>query len=197
MQKKENLRTKQKLETRRKLMDAAIDLFMSRGYEAVSLEQVAEHAQIHVQTLYRHFKNKSMLACAYFDSGIDQIIYQLDRVSPQQDAYRVWKKSSLSGLNSIVNGANSLQLFQMIHANPELLAHNLSYARKVEDKLTEVLQKQEDRLHLNPHVSRLLAASMTTAYRESHYSWIYSDGKVSSVDMLNEYFEVIEKIFDL
>lgn len=45
--------------TRRKITDAATELFVQDGYSATTLEQVAARAGVAVQTVYFHFGNKS------------------------------------------------------------------------------------------------------------------------------------------
>ena len=47
--------------TRRRIIDAAAELFVERGYGATMLDQVAERAGVAVQTVYFHFGNKSTL----------------------------------------------------------------------------------------------------------------------------------------
>jgi AcrR family transcriptional regulator len=47
--------------TRRKIIAAATELFVARGYAATKLEDVATRAQVAVQTVYFHFANKRTL----------------------------------------------------------------------------------------------------------------------------------------
>jgi len=47
--------------TRRRIIDAAAELFLERGYGATMLDQVAERAGVAVQTVYFHFGNKATL----------------------------------------------------------------------------------------------------------------------------------------
>ena len=44
--------------TRRRIVDAAADLFVEHGYGATTLEQIAARAGVAVQTVYFHFGNK-------------------------------------------------------------------------------------------------------------------------------------------
>lgn len=57
-------RQQRKEETHRSLIRSAQALFAEQGYRQTTLEQIAEHAGLHVQTLYRHFANKIELATA-------------------------------------------------------------------------------------------------------------------------------------
>lgn len=44
--------------TRRRIADAALDLFSTRGYAATSLQAIADAASLHVQTIYQTFGSK-------------------------------------------------------------------------------------------------------------------------------------------
>ena len=57
-------RTLKKNLNREKLAIAAVITFSRNGYPNTPLKEVADHAGVHVQTLYKQFKNKEELAIA-------------------------------------------------------------------------------------------------------------------------------------
>jgi AcrR family transcriptional regulator len=52
--------------TRQKLMNAAVDLFLSVGYHNVSVREITEYAGVGKGTFYVHFASKRDLLLAYF-----------------------------------------------------------------------------------------------------------------------------------
>ncbi len=54
-------RAREKSETRDKILDAARDLFISEGYDGVSMRQVAEKIEYSPTAIYVHFKDKDDL----------------------------------------------------------------------------------------------------------------------------------------
>ncbi|MFC5823060.1 TetR/AcrR family transcriptional regulator [Nonomuraea insulae] len=56
-----SLRERRRAETRRTLQAHAIRLFMARGYDATTINDVAQAAGVSVMTLYRHFTTKEDL----------------------------------------------------------------------------------------------------------------------------------------
>lgn len=54
-------RAAKKLELRRKIRSAAIDLFTARGYAETTVEEVAAAADVSPMTVYRHFGTKESL----------------------------------------------------------------------------------------------------------------------------------------
>ncbi|GAB3128317.1 TetR/AcrR family transcriptional regulator [Streptomyces calidiresistens] len=54
-------RERKKAATRRKIADAALRLFLERGYEAVGIRDVAAEADVAVTTVFSHFASKEAL----------------------------------------------------------------------------------------------------------------------------------------
>jgi AcrR family transcriptional regulator len=55
------LRERKKLRTRAAILDAALDLFEEQGYEATTIDQIAERAEVAPATLFRYFPSKAEL----------------------------------------------------------------------------------------------------------------------------------------
>lgn len=54
-------RERKKAQTRKSLADAALELFLDRGYDQVSVKEVADAADVSVTTLFKHFPSKEAL----------------------------------------------------------------------------------------------------------------------------------------
>ena len=54
-------RERKKAATRQALADAALELFLQRGFDAVTVAEVAEAADVSVTTLFKHFPSKEAL----------------------------------------------------------------------------------------------------------------------------------------
>lgn len=62
-------RERKKAATRQALADAALNLFLERGYDQVSIRDIAEAADVSTTTLFKHFPGKEALV---FDEDSDQ-----------------------------------------------------------------------------------------------------------------------------
>ena len=94
-------RTEKKNKNRELLLDAADRLFATKGYQHTTLTDVAEKAGLHVQTLYKHFKNKDELASASATTAIGHLIEHFDGAREDQTTFDVWRafiSDSLTGL---------------------------------------------------------------------------------------------------
>lgn len=54
-------RERKKTQTRKALADAALDLFLERGYDSVGVREVADAADVSVTTLFKYFPSKEAL----------------------------------------------------------------------------------------------------------------------------------------
>jgi len=57
-------RERKKLATRRSIADHALSLFLQRGFDAVTVAEIAEAADVAVSTVFKHFPNKEAIAFA-------------------------------------------------------------------------------------------------------------------------------------
>jgi AcrR family transcriptional regulator len=62
-------RERKKAATRQALADAALELFLERGYDQVSIRDIAEAADVSTTTLFKHFSGKEALV---FDEAQDR-----------------------------------------------------------------------------------------------------------------------------
>ncbi len=60
--------------TRAKISDAATRLFMERGYEDVSMADIAAAADVAVRTIYLHFDSKAAMALDYIDRWTERFV---------------------------------------------------------------------------------------------------------------------------
>src|SRR3979409_1068052 len=61
-------------ERRRQLLDAALEVFVSQGYHAAAMDDIAERAGVSKPVLYQHFPGKLELYLALLDQSCDTII---------------------------------------------------------------------------------------------------------------------------
>ncbi len=60
--------------TRRRLLDAALQMFSDRGVDATTIEDITEGADVGKGTFYRHFSNKDEVVLALVEDSVDQLV---------------------------------------------------------------------------------------------------------------------------
>src|SRR5260370_1060993 len=61
-------------ERRRQLLDAALAVFVSQGYRAAAMDEIAERAGVSKPVLYQHFPGKLELYLALLDESVDTLV---------------------------------------------------------------------------------------------------------------------------
>lgn len=68
--------------TQREIADVAVDLFATHGFDAVSVDDVAEAAGISRRTLFRYYASKNAILWGDFDAHLDRLQALLGAVDP-------------------------------------------------------------------------------------------------------------------
>ncbi|MEQ8750170.1 MAG: helix-turn-helix domain-containing protein, partial [Amphiplicatus sp.] len=71
-------RERKKLETRLKILDAALTLMAERGYDGVRVEEICERADVANATFFLHFPTKAALISAFNEQVSQKIAERLE-----------------------------------------------------------------------------------------------------------------------
>jgi AcrR family transcriptional regulator len=63
-----------RLARRRQLLDAAMEVFVARGYHAAAMDEIAERAGVSKPVLYQHFPGKQELYLALLDESVGRLV---------------------------------------------------------------------------------------------------------------------------
>ena len=74
------LRARQKEKRKQAIMEAAAKLFQAQGFNAASMEDIAEAAELSVGTVYNYFKTKAEIGLAIYQADRDLVQGATDRV---------------------------------------------------------------------------------------------------------------------
>ena len=64
---------KRSVEKRERLNAAALRLFAEKGYEATSIEDIAQHAHLAIGSYYQHYRSKRQLLLALMDELLEKL----------------------------------------------------------------------------------------------------------------------------
>jgi len=66
--------------TRRRILDAALDVFRKRGFEAATMREIASAAGVALGAAYYYFDSKDGLVMAFYEQAQQEIAPELDRI---------------------------------------------------------------------------------------------------------------------
>jgi AcrR family transcriptional regulator len=128
------LRQEQARSTRLRIVEAARRLFVTRGYNAVTMDEIAREAGVAYQTVYAVFGNKlsvarEMIWTSFEVEGIDDLIGEAKTSTDPE----VWLRSGARIARLISERLGILLRFMQESGDPELLAEY----QKVENRRFE------------------------------------------------------------
>jgi AcrR family transcriptional regulator len=69
----ENLRERKKAETRAALMYAALELFTEHGFDRITIDQIADKANVAPRTFFRYFDSKAAACFGFVGAALDEV----------------------------------------------------------------------------------------------------------------------------
>ena len=171
--------TRKRLATRQSISDAATRLFFERGFDEVTIDEIAEAADVSRMTVFNHFSRKEDMFFDLDDEARRAMLNALDArgrtVSPVE-ALRLFVHRAVVEENQYANilQPESYKFMATIRASESLKAR----ARAIRDELSDALAKALARCVKRPEsdpaaalAASLLVATWTVALNEAHNAY--------------------------
>ncbi|NDZ80789.1 TetR family transcriptional regulator [Streptomyces sp. SID10853] len=112
-------RERKKAATRQKIADAALRLFLERGYDAVGIRDVAAEADVAVTTLFSHFASKEALVFEQ-DDTFEQRLTQAATGRPPHASLIPALHKAIQALVQHCTADSAAPIWHMIDTSPAL-----------------------------------------------------------------------------
>src|SRR5437899_854162 len=146
-------RERKKLRTREALIDAAFKQFAERGFEATTVEEIADEVDVSSRTFFRYFSSKEDVILTFHEEQFARIVEALCARPPEEPVITALRRAIVSVAESYERGdggtdASRLQcILEMSSQSPSVLARTLEHAQKKQSTLTRILA---DRMGVDP-----------------------------------------------
>lgn len=190
------LRQRKKAKTREAIISAASKLFSSQGFDATTLDQIADLAEVHKQTVFRYFPSKQSIALARNIELLE--IFERDVQSPERKGSVVeyWREYIEFTSNFFKPYTSEVRRFQeLVLESPTLQAHHLEIHRRLESGLVTALAKEAGR---DPRTDlyAICLGSMLVAMNRIIYAEVVRGELKKPLDEASlEAMDFVEKIF--
>ncbi|WP_152531311.1 TetR/AcrR family transcriptional regulator [Mycobacterium sp. UM_CSW] len=131
-----SLRERKKLDARRQVLQVANKMFRKYGYDAVTLEQIADACVMSVRTILRYFNTKEALALAGEHELLESFRAQLG--VRETDAVTCWRNFRNETL-PLMETPESRERMRAIYETPPLLAEFLRIGEGYQQCLTAAI----------------------------------------------------------
>jgi AcrR family transcriptional regulator len=172
------LRERKKLRTRAQLTDAAIRLFTDRGFDATTVEDIAEAVEVSPRTFFRYFDSKEDVVVRLFDDTGQQLRAML-AARPTEEPPFTAVRAALGSLVQLYTAQADRVLaikrlaFGTSAIRAALLDRQAQWENGMTDELAVRLGVDPDR---DPRPG-LVAAVAWAAFSTAVARWVASDGR--------------------
>ena len=192
------LRERKKRESRRRIADVASGLFIERGFDNVTIAEVAEAANVARMTVFNYFPRKEDL---FLDRHAD-LVEDLRRAICDREpgesvvaAVRRYLHELLATQHPLSGAREGTQHFyQIVDASPALVRRTLEHTRELADALTELLETEVGPGMEAAVVANLIATAVTIVPRVAVDKLIAGQ---PGEKVRREQVDVIDQTFDL
>jgi AcrR family transcriptional regulator len=169
-------RTRKRLATRQRISDIASRLFVERGFDHVTVDEIAEAADVARMTVFNHFSRKEDMFFDLDEEGREDLLAALQKrgagTSPIE-AVRLFAHWAVAEQRPYIRffEGGSERFLETIRASEALKARARAIRDELTDLLTIALAKAADRRQPDPAANlaaSLLVATWVVAFNEAH-----------------------------
>ena len=187
-QKPEGLREHKKRQTRQRIAEVGLNLFLANGYEATTLDEIAVAAGISRRTFFYYFRSKDEILLAQLDGYVDALKLS---IIENASAYALPVDAACDALlrfASHFQSSQAIAVAKLMRGNAALRAHRPGGHQQLEQELYAGLcelwpgTERRDRL-------RIVAMASIAVLRFAVDTWFEQDCKPSLEKYVQKAFE--------
>jgi AcrR family transcriptional regulator len=154
------LRERKKQQTRQGIFEASQRLFSRRGFDAVTVAEVAREANVSEMTVFNYFPTKEDLFYAGMQFFEEQLVEAVRDRAPGESALKAFRRRVLAGASNLEARGRAdaiLRAGRIIASSASLQARERQIVDRYTERLAEALSGDVE--------ARVAAASMMAAHR--------------------------------
>jgi AcrR family transcriptional regulator len=167
---------------RAQLLAAAQDVFVTNGYHAAAMDEIAERAGVSKPVLYQHFPGKLELYMALLESHVDELVGRVRTAIASSTDNKLRVRAAVAAFYDFVDGEG--QAFRMVFESD--LRSEPAVQQAVERATTDSVDAITDTITadagLDPERARLLAVGLVGLSQVTARSWLADNRRVPKED---------------
>ena len=188
-------RTQRRQETRARIVAAASSLFRQVGYADTTMAAIADAADVHVTTLFTHFKAKRDLAATLGDEAIEQLsalIGQSRGITPFFQFFRSVIEGAAKDYQD--NTGPNIAFGHDLRLDPELAYGWLHYEGRQIDLMADYLAADFEIDKFSDIRPTLIASLLVAGVTLAHDRWLASSQTLSLAEESLRAFDLAERM---
>ncbi|MGY6500387.1 MAG: acyl-CoA-like ligand-binding transcription factor [Acidimicrobiales bacterium] len=180
-------RARRRARFRDEAQDVAVAAFLERGYDHVTMGEIAQVLDVSERTLFRYFPTKESLLDPAHEELVASLVSELASRPAHESAFTAVRESLRALGDELSHDIERLAArMEIVESNPQVQAHLLQRQTELEEAIAEVVAARAgitDPADLRP---RLFAATATCTFRVAVEQWIVDDDRPDLLATLDE-----------
>jgi AcrR family transcriptional regulator len=161
-----SLRERKKYETRQELMYAALGLFSQHGFDQVTVEQIAESANVSTRTFFRYFRTKADACFGLAAIALDEVLASKDVLGTTERQIRGYAARVVADPDFYATQV------RLTLEHPQVRVRRLEILLAFDDALAEGFMREQP--GLDPVLARLAAYLPTHLVPATMETWAHA-----------------------
>jgi AcrR family transcriptional regulator len=188
------LRERKRRQTRERLTRVAMALFLERGFEATTLDDIAAAADISRRSFFHYFASKEDVVFAWQEESTAALIAAV-AARPANESMLTAAENAISAMVRQLEPGEAMAMAQLKRDNPALQARDQVKYEKLERALAAALGKRAG--HKTERLqARLVAMIATGAMRIGGELWAAEGAREKPEALVKRTFAAIRAILD-
>jgi AcrR family transcriptional regulator len=186
------LRERKRQQTRERLIEAAMALFLDRGFEATTLDDIAAAADISRRSFFHYFASKEDVVFAWHAETMVALVAAV-AARPAKESMLTAAENAITAIAREFDSDEAIAIARLKHDNPALQARDQLKYEQLERALAEALARRAGRKSDMLH-ARLVAMIATGAMRIGGEVWAAEGAREKSEALAKRIFGGIRAI---
>ena len=182
------LRERTRRAVRAELTDVAMDLFLARGFEATTVDEIAAAAGISRRSLFRYFASKEAIIFDSLQDVGERLAEALGKRPREEDPWVALRRSfEVVTAYNVVNPERTLAFWTMLEETASLKARHFEQLMRWQQLLVPdiAVRLGEDRTVNGPCAPAIVGAALA-CLDAANSAWLRSQGRADVVRLLDE-----------
>jgi AcrR family transcriptional regulator len=188
------LRERKRQQTRERLTRAAMALFLERGFEATTLDDIAAAADVSRRSFFHYFASKEDVVFAWQEESMAALIAAV-AARPADESMLTAAENAISAMVRQLEPNEAIAMACLKRDNPALQARDQVKYEKLERALAEALAKRAGHKTEKLH-ARLAAMIATGAMRIGGELWAADGAREKPEALVKRTFAALRAVFD-
>jgi AcrR family transcriptional regulator len=190
-------RERKKQRTREALVEVAFDLFQEKGFEATTVEEIADAVDVSSRTFFRYFASKEDVVLTFQEEQFAALLEALAARPAEEPVMTALRNASVGVVRACEEGEYGFDperfvcIQELLETSTAVLARSLEHGQKKQAEMTRVIAERmgvDPAEDLRPHVA---AGAASCAFRSTFEAFACGAAE------RGRFSDAIEKIFAL